>query len=172
MNREQKKEHLAMLKTMFDEASLVLVVRQSGMTVPELSELRHKVRGMDGQFKVTKNTLARRAVRETDYAYLEEFFEGQSAIATAQDPVAVTKVIFESAKDSDKMTLVGGGLGTQNLTLDDISTLAKLPSLDSLRAQLIGLLTTPASKMASLLQAPGRQIAQVLSAHANNSSSS
>ena len=117
-------------------------------------------------FRVTKNTLAKIALAETPYAPLEPLFTGPTAIAYSADPVAAPKAAVGFARRNEKLAIIGGALPGNLLTPEQVRALAELPSLDELRARLVGLLTTPAARLVGVLQAPGAQLARVLAAHA------
>jgi len=128
--------------------------------------LRDSQRHARGVFRVTKNTLAKRAIKGTAFEHLEPLFTGPTAIGFSSDPVAAPKAIVDFAKKNDKLKIIGGGLDGSLLTEAQVKALAELPSLDELRAKLLALLNTPATRIAGILQAPGGQIARVLKAHA------
>ena len=145
-------------------ATIVVVTRQSGMTVAEVTELRRQVRAAGASFKVTKNRLTRLALKGTRFEGLGDFFTGPTAIAYSEDPVAAAKVVAEYANSNEKLVIVGGGIGEQVLDPEGVKTLAKLPSLDELRGRIAGLLQAPAAKLVGVLQAPAGQLARVLAA--------
>ena len=165
MNRSEKAEAIAELNQIFKDASLMVVTRQSGLTVQEVTDLRRKVRAAGASYKVAKNRLTLRALEGTPFTALGPLFQGPTAIAYSKDPVAAAKVVSAFAKDNEKLTIVGGALGENTLDVAGVQALATLPSLDALRAKIIGLLQAPATKIAGVLQAPGGQVARVLSAY-------
>ncbi len=167
MDRMQKEALVAELRQTFDDNDLVVVTHQSGLTVAEASELRRQMRAAGARFKVTKNRLAKLALKGTRFEHLSDYFSGPTAIAVSADPVAAAKVTVEFANKNDKLTIVSGALGDKGLDADGIKALAKLPSLDELRGKIVGLLRAPASKLASVTQAPAAQLARVLGAHAS-----
>jgi len=167
VDRSEKEELVASLKTLFDEVGLVVVTQQSGMTVSEASDLRRKMRDAGASYKVTKNRLTRLALEGTKFEALQALFTGPTAIAASADPVAAAKVCVEFAKKNEKLTIVGGALGTKVLDQSMVENLAKLPSLDELRGKLIGVLQAPATKLAAVTQAPAAQLARVLSAYSS-----
>ncbi|MFN8721588.1 MAG: 50S ribosomal protein L10 [Rhodospirillales bacterium] len=167
MDRTEKAAAIAALHRTLQETQLVVVTHQLGLTVAEVTNLRGKMRAAGAGFKVTKNRLARIALKGTQFEGIDDLFTGPTAIAFSRDPVAAAKVVADFAKSSDKLQIVGAGLGNQVLNAEGVKALATLPSLDQLRAQLIGLISTPATRIAGVLQAPGGQIARVLSAYAN-----
>ena len=165
MDRSQKQEVVASLKTVFEEVSLVVVTQQSGITVAEASALRRQMRDAGANYKVTKNRLTRLALEGTKFEALQALFTGPTAIAVSEDPVAAAKVCVEFAKKNKKLTVVGGALGSEMLDQGMVESLAKLPSLDELRGKLIGVLQAPATKLAGVTQAPAGQLARVFSAY-------
>ena len=165
MNRSEKADAIAELNQTFKDASLVVVTRQSGLTVQEVTDLRRKVRAAGASYKVAKNRLTLRALEGTSFTGLGPLFKGPTAIAYSKDPVAAAKVIAAFAKDNEKLTIVGGAMGENMLDVAGVQALATLPSLDALRGKIIGLLQAPAAKIAAVLQAPGGQVARVLSAY-------
>ena len=167
MERARKEELVASLKLTFGDAGLVVVTHQTGMTVGESTDLRRRMREAGASFKVTKNRLAKLALVGTQYEGLVDLFEGPTAIAYSADVVSAAKVTDGYAKDNDKLTIIGGAMGQQILGIDEIKALAKLPSLDELRAKLAGLVKTPARNIAAVLQAPAGQLARVLSAYSD-----
>ena len=167
MRRAEKDQKIADLRQAFAGAEALVLTHQEGLTVAEATDLRRKMREAGASFKVTKNRLARIAIEGTPYAGLSDRFTGPTAVAFSADPVAAAKVASKYAKDNDKLTIVAGALGDQVLDVAGVEALAKLPSLDELRAKIIGLLNAPATKVAGVMQAPGAQLARVFGAYAN-----
>ncbi len=165
MNRSEKADAIAELNQIFKDASLMVVTRQSGLTVQEVTDLRRKVRAAGASYKVAKNRLTLRALEGTAFKALGPMFKGPTAIAYSKDPVAAAKVVSAFAKDNEKLTIVGGALGEKTLDVSGVQALASLPSLDALRGKIIGLLQAPATKVAGVLQAPAGQLARVFSAY-------
>lgn len=166
MDRGKKEALVAELRQTFDENELVVVTHQSGLTVAEASDLRRKMREAGARFKVTKNRLAKLALKDTKFEHLTDDFTGPTAIAVSVDPVAAAKVAVEFANKNDKLQIVSGALGEKGLDADGVKALAKLPSLDELRGKIVGLLQAPAGKLASVTQAPAAQLARVFGAYA------
>jgi large subunit ribosomal protein L10 len=166
MDRSQKAESVASLNAVFNEAGVVVVTRNLGMTVAQSTALRGKIREAGAAYKVAKNSLAKLAINDTDYSGLGELLSGPTALATSVDPVAAAKAVVEFAKTTDKIEIVGGSMGAQLLTADGVKALASLPSLDELRAKLIGLVQAPATKIAQLSTAPAAKLARVFGAYA------
>lgn len=166
MDRTQKSEAVAELNRTFNEVGVVVVTRNLGMTVAQSTALRNKMREAGASYKVSKNRLARIAAEGTPYAVLSDLLTGPTALATSTDPVAAARVINDFAKTNDKLEIVGGAMGGQILDANGVKALASLPSLDELRAKLVGLIVAPATKIATITQAPAAQVARVLSAYA------
>lgn len=165
MHRPEKEQLVATLNRTFDGAELVVVTHQSGMSVAEMTELRRRMREAEASYKVVKNRLARLALDGSKYADLAPLFVGPTAIAVSDDPVAAAKVAVKFAKENKKLEIAGGAMGERRLDIDGIKALADLPSLDELRARLIGMVQTPATRIAVVLQAPAGQVARVLAAY-------
>lgn len=166
MQRTEKEELVASLNRAFSEAAAVVVTRQRGLTVAEISDLRRKVRAAGGRFKVTKNRLAVRALSGTKFEGLADLLKGPTALAFSSDPVSVAKVTVDYSKANEKLTIAGGALGERVLGPDGVKALATLPSLEALRGRIVGLLMAPATKIAGVLQAPASQLARVVGAYA------
>ena len=166
MNRTEKGEVVSALHKTLAATTLVVVTRQVGLTVAEVSNLRRKMRAAGAGYKVTKNRLARLALKGTKYERLDPLFKGPTAIAYSADPIAAAKVAVEFAKDNEKLAILGGAIGEQVLDAKGVQALATLPSLDELRGKIVGLVQAPAVKVARVLQAPAGQLARVLGAYA------
>ena len=167
MDRAQKEKLVAELHQTFSEVNLVVVTQQSGLTVSEATDLRRRMRAAGASYKVSKNRLTRLALEGTKFTALKDLLTGPTAIASSDDPVAAAKVCVEFAKSNGKLVVIGGALGEQPLDVAGVTALAKLPSLDELRATLIGVLQAPATKLAAVTQAPAGQLARVMSAYAS-----
>ena len=166
MDRSQKADAVAQLNAVFNEVAVVVVTRNLGMTVAQSTALRGKIREVGASYKVAKNRLAKLAVAGTDYEGIGDFFTGPTAIAASADPVAAAKAVIEFAKTTDKIEIVGGAMGGQVLDAEGVKALASMPSLDELRAKLIGLIQAPATKIAQLTTAPAAKLARVFGAYA------
>ena len=166
MDRSQKKKLVDSLHDVLSKTELVVITQQFGMTVAEVTTLRRQMREAGANFKVTKNRLARRALEGTKFAKLAPLFKGPTAVAFSTDPVAAAKVAVTYANANEKLTIVGGAMGETLLDPTGVKALATLPSLDELRSRLVGMLQTPATRVAQVLQAPAGQLARVLGAYA------
>src|SRR5881398_206800 len=166
MDRSQKTDLVAELKSVFTETSVVVVTRNLGLSVAQSTELRLKMRDAGAQFKVAKNRLALIALEDTRYTPIGDLLKGPTALATSGDLVAAAKVAVDFAKTTDKFEIVGGAMVDTVLDVNGIKALAALPSLDQLRATIVGLIQAPASKIARTINEPGAQLARVFGAYA------
>jgi large subunit ribosomal protein L10 len=166
VDRTEKREFVSQLASVFAETSMVVVTQNKGLTVAEVSDLRRKMRAGGSTFKVAKNRLAALALDGTPFDGIKPMLKGPTALAWSRDPVAVAKTAVDFAKTNEKLVVIGGALGTQTLDAAGIRALADLPSLDTLRAGLVGMLQTPGTRIASVLQAPAGQLARVFGAYA------
>lgn len=166
MDRSQKAESVAFLTEVFNEAGVVVITRNLGLSVAQSTALRIKVREAGASFKVAKNSLAKIAAKGTAYEGMSDLFTGPTGIAASADPVAAAKVVVDFAKTNDKLEIVGGAMGSVVLNVDGIKALATMPSLDEMRAKLIGLIQAPATKIAQLTTAPAAKLARVFAAYA------
>lgn len=158
MNREEKTQLLAELTELFNNSETIVVSHYKGLTVSEVSELRDNIRKAGAGFRVTKNRITRLALKGTKFEALSELFVGPTAIAFANDPISACKACVEFAKTNEKLLVIGGAMGTGVLSVAEINRLATIPSMDELRAKIIG-----------LLQAPGAQLARVTKAYSEKS---
>ena len=166
MDRTEKHAFVASLAAVFADTSMVVVTRNDGMTVAQVTGLRSRMREAGATFKVAKNRLAILALDGTRFDGIKPMLKGPTALAWARDPVAVSKVCVEFAKTNEKLVLIGGALGAQTLDASGVKALSELPSLDTLRAGLVGMIQTPASRIASVVAAPAAGLARVLAAYA------
>ncbi|HWU74178.1 MAG TPA: 50S ribosomal protein L10 [Sphingomonas sp.] len=165
MDRGQKAAAVAELKQTFSEVGVVVVTRNLGLTVAQSTQLRTKMREAGASYKVSKNKLAKIALDGTDYLSLGDMLTGPVGLATSIDPVAAAKVVVDFAKTTDKLEIVGGAMGATALNVEGVKALATMPSLDELRAKIVGLIQAPAQKLASITQAPAGQLARVFGAY-------
>ncbi len=167
MNREQKEIFIKNIKTIVDENSLVLVFHYRGMSMNEMTDLRVQSFNSGCNIKVTNNRLAKLALKETNKVVLSDFFDGPTAIAYSNDPVSLTKLLVEFAKNNNNLVVLGGIMDNEILSVEKIEILSKLPALEEIRAKLIGLISTPAQKIASILTAPSGDLARVVNAYSS-----
>ena len=167
MDRAEKKELVAELNGVFKKASVVVVAHYSGLTVAQLQNLRKQMRDAGASVQVAKNRLAKIALEGTDVASIGSLLKGPTLIAYSDDPIAAPKVAVAFAKDNDKFVILGGAMGPTALNADSVKSLATMPSLDELRAKIVGLVQAPATKIAQLSTAPAAKLARVFGAYAN-----
>jgi large subunit ribosomal protein L10 len=166
MDRSQKADAVAQLSDVFNESGVVVVTRNLGLSVAQSTDLRAKMRDAGASYKVAKNRLAKLALKDTDYASIEEYLVGPTALAYSADPVAAAKAVVEFAKTNDKLEIVGGSMGSVALDADGVKALASMPSLDELRGKIVGLVNAPATKVVQLVNAPASKLARVFGAYA------
>ncbi len=153
MNREEKTQLLAELNELFNNSETVVISHYKGLTVQEVSQLRDNIRKAGAGFRVTKNRITRLALKGTKFEALSDLFVGPTAIAFANDPLSACKACVEFAKTNEKLVVIGGANAAGVLSVEDIKRLASLPSLDELRAKIIGLLQAPAAQLARVTKA-------------------
>ena len=166
MDRAEKKDAVAALNDVFSKSSVVVVAHYSGLTVAQIQRLRKQMKAAGASVQVAKNRLAQIALKGTDVASIGHLLKGPTLIAHSADPVAAAKAAVAFAKEHDKFVLLGGAMGKTALDVDGVKALATLPSLDELRAKLLGLITAPATKLAQLANAPAAKLARVFGAYA------
>jgi len=166
MDRAQKPVVVEELNRVFNEVNVVVVTRNLGLTVAQSTALRLKMRDAGATYKVTKNSLAKIATKGTVYESISDLLTGPVALASSIDPVAAAKVVVEFAKTNDRLEIVGGAMGSTVLDVNGVKALATMPSLDELRAKIVGLVQAPATKVVQIVQAPAGQLARVFGAYA------
>ena len=169
MDRAAKKELVTTLNGVFKGTNVIVVAQNSGLTVAQMQNLRKQMKHVGAAVRVTKNRLAKIALDGTDAAVIVPLLKGPIVIAYSGDPVAAPKVATDFAKAHDKFVILGGAMGKTALDRNGIQALATLPSLDELRAQIVGLIQAPATKIARVVSAPATKLARVVSAYANKS---
>ncbi|ARN80694.1 50S ribosomal protein L10 [Methylocystis bryophila] len=167
MDRAEKAQAVAALKEVFSKTSVVVVAHYSGLTVAQMQKLRKQARAAGATVQVAKNRLVKIALDGESAASIGPLLKGPTLIAYSDDPVAAPKVAATFAKDHDKFVILGGALGATALNPDGVKSLATMPSLDELRAKLVGLIQAPATKIAQLQTAPAAKLARVFGAYAN-----
>jgi large subunit ribosomal protein L10 len=172
VERAEKAELVASLNAVFKTTGSVVVSHNLGLTVAQVNDLRGRMAKAGAIVKVAKNRLAKLALDGTPAKEMANLFKGPTMVAYAADPIAAPKVATEFAKQNEKFVVLGGTLGGSLLDAHGVKALADLPSLDELRARLVGMIQTPATRLAVVLQAPGAQLARVLKAHADKNEAS
>jgi large subunit ribosomal protein L10 len=155
------------LNRVFSSTRVVVVAHYSGLNVAQMTTLRGRMREAGASLKVAKNRLVKLALKDTNVEHISDLFEGPTVIAYSDDPVAAPKVAAEFAKTHQNLVILGGAMGRTSLDARGVQALATLPSLDELRAKLVGMIKTPATRIAGVLQAPAGQLARVFAAYAD-----
>jgi large subunit ribosomal protein L10 len=168
ITKERKRELIKQYKEWMERSRALIVTEYTGLSMGQIDELRKKLREAGGEFHIVKNTLGEIAVKEVGLPVPEHYFEGSTAIGFAfEDAPAVAKTMTEFARASEFVKIKGGYLGNAPMSADQIKALADLPPLPVMRAQLLGTLLAPASKLVRILAEPGRQVAAVIKAYAD-----
>lgn len=168
MNKDEKKKAIDELHGKFSKAKSAVITGYSGINVEQITELRSKLRKAQVEYRVVKNTLARKASEGTGIEPLKDHFVGPVGIVLSyDDPVASAKVLYDFQKTQAKLEIKVGVMDGKLIKQSDIRTLATLPSLNVLRGKIVGLLQAPATRIAGVLAAPGGQIARVMKAKAD-----
>jgi large subunit ribosomal protein L10 len=165
VDRAEKREFVTDFNKVLKGSEVVVVAHYSGLTVAQMSTLRRQMKKQGAGVKVAKNRLAKIALEGTDVAHVASLLKGPTIIAYSGDPVAAPKVAVEFAKANEKFVILGGAMGATALNPDGVKALASLPSLDELRAKIIGLVQAPATKIAQLANAPAAKLARVFGAY-------
>ena len=166
MDRAEKREFVSELNEVFKASGSVVVASYAGVTVAQMNDLRSRMRASGGTVKVAKNRLAKIALQGTESEGVSSLFTGQTLIAYCDDPVTAPKIAVEFTKVSDKLVILGGAMGATTLDADGVKALATMPSLDELRAKLVGMIQTPATRIAQIVNAPAGAVARVIGAYA------
>jgi large subunit ribosomal protein L10 len=165
VTRDEKTAAIAALQEQFNKATMTLVASSTGLNVATVQKLRRELKKAGGEYKVAKNTLTRRALKETAFEHLDELMEGPTGLVFAYgDPVAVTKVLVKFAEDNEKLSVKAGVLDRKLLKESEIKELAKLPGREALLGMLLGLLQAPATQLLRTMQEPGARLVRLLDA--------
>ena len=153
MKREEKQQMIAQMSDVFKKAKLVVVVHNNGLTMPQTTALRNAIRADGANYKVAKNRLAKLALAGTPCESMADLLTGPTGIAYSEDEIAASRAVVKMAKESDKFVIVGGVMNGEKIDAAKVQQLASLPSLDGMRAKLVGLLQAPAAQLARLAKA-------------------
>jgi large subunit ribosomal protein L10 len=165
VERAEKREFVANLQEAFTSAGAIVVAHYTGLAVSEISAFRAKVRESGGTVKVAKNRLAKIALQGTEVEHMSDLFRGQTLVVYSADPIAAPKAAVDFAKANEKLVILGGAMGSKSLDENGVKALASLPSLDELRARIVGMISTPATRIAQVVKAPAGQVARVIGAY-------
>jgi large subunit ribosomal protein L10 len=167
VDRAEKKAFVATLHDVLKKTSVVVVAHYSGLTVAQMQTLRKQMRDVGASVQVTKNRLTKIALEGTEIASVGTLLKGPTLLAYSKDPVAAAKAAVAFAKDNEKLVILGGAMGKTVLNAEAVKSLATLPSLDEMRARLVGLIQAPATKLAQLANAPAGKLARVVQAYSD-----
>ena len=163
MQRAEKQEFVKKFNTALKGCEFLLVADYKGLNVNEISSLRNEIKSnADSNFRVAKNTLAKIAIKDTNFNILDKLFVGPVSVAYSNDPVTTSKVAVKFAKENDNFKILGGAMGDKELSIEDINNLASLPSMDEIRAKLVGLLVSTQTKIASILKVNQSNVVRVI----------
>ncbi len=168
MQRVEKQEFIKKFNSVLKDTDFLLVAHYKGLSVSEISSLRNQVKAKNSNFRVSKNTLTRLALKNTSFEMLEKLFVGPTSVAYSDDPVSTSKVMVDFAKDNENLKILGGAMGDQELTVDEIEKLASLPSMETLRAMILGLLNSSQSKIVFALQSQQSNVVRLINANFKN----
>jgi large subunit ribosomal protein L10 len=169
VDRAAKQDAITELNGVFKTSSVVVVAHYSGLTVAQMQQLRTQMRLAGAKVKVAKNRLAKIALKDTDAAVISDLLKGPTVLAYSGDPIAAPKAATDFAKTNEQFVILGGSMGKTALDPNAVKALASLPSLDELRAKIVGLVQAPATKIAQLVNAPAAKVARVVQAYASKS---
>jgi large subunit ribosomal protein L10 len=159
MNKDKKKVYIDEMKDFFSKTSSIFVTHYQGLTVKEIDQLRAEMRNHGILFKITKNKITKLALAGSKFSKLENLFSGPTAVAFSDDAITSAKILTKFAKNNKNLKIIGGIMDKEPLSIKEVEIIATLPTLDEARANIIGILATPAQKIISILLAPGSKIA-------------
>jgi large subunit ribosomal protein L10 len=166
VDRAAKRELVTLLRDVLSDTGVIVVARNDGLVAAQSAQFRSRVKAAGGTVKVAKNKLAALALDGTDAAGIKDLLKGPTILAYSKDPIAAAKTAVAYAKENDKLVILGGAMGKTVLDANGVKALAELPSLDELRAMLLGVLSAPASKFVRTLNEPASALARLISAKA------
>ena len=161
MNKEQKKNYITNIATQFENSKAIMVTHYQGLTMSDLDELRSQMREHGIKFKITKNRITKLALEKTKCKDLSSLFTGATAVAFSDDAIISARILSKFAKTNEKLKLLGGVMGTDVLDQAGVQNVANLPTLDEARANIVGILATPASKFVSILLARSEKMSNL-----------
>ncbi len=167
MNRKEKEELVKTLHDTFLNSSSIIVTHIKGLSVAETTSLRCNMREANCNFKVTKNRIVKLALKKTEYEHLESLFNGPTAIGSSNDAISPAKVLVKFSKENDKIKIIGGGMSSKSLSVQQINELASLPGLEGIRAKLIGLLNVSTGGLLRLINEPYTRLSRIISMKSN-----
>lgn len=164
MDRAEKRELVTTLNGALKDTGVIVVARNAGLVAAQSADFRRRVKAAGGTVKVAKNKLAALALNGTDAEGIQGLLKGPTILAYSKDPIAAAKIAVAYAKENDKLVILGGAMGRSVLDANGVRALAELPSLDELRAKLLGVIKAPAGKLVRTINEPGTALARLLKA--------
>ena len=161
MNKEAKKIYVEEMKKNFSANDSVMIAQYQGLNVNELDKLRKELRDKGILFKITKNRITKIAIKDTPKKDLEKYFTGPTAAAISSDPISTAKILTNFSKTNKNLKIVAGYMDGKVLDENEVAIIATLPSLEEARAKIVGILSSPAQNLVSILLAPGSKIANL-----------
>ena len=158
MSKTKKQTYIKEMKNFFSKTSSIFVTHYQGLSVKQIDELRSEMRKHGILFKITKNKITKLALEGTKFKKLENLFSGPTAVAFSEDAITSAKILTKFAKNNSNLRIIGGIMGEEPLSLEDVAKIATLPTLDEARGKIVGILTAPAQNIMSILLAPGSKI--------------
>ena len=169
VQRAEKQEFVKDFNSALKSSEFILVADYKGLNVTEISNLRKEIKSnSDSNFRVAKNTLAKRAIKDTNFNVIEKLFVGPTSVAYSNDPVSTSKIAVKFAKENENFKILGGVMGDKELSIDDINNLASLPSLEEIHAKIVGLLVSAQSNIVSILQENQSNLVRVINKKNDN----
>ncbi len=169
MDRTEKQQELATLKEKLTNAKQIVIADHTGINVADLTVLRRKLRGAKSEFRVSKNTLLRLAVKDTDLKILEKHFDGPTAVIFGYDePALPAKILYDSIKESEKPKFKAYYFDGKVYGLETLKKMAELPSREVIVATLIGTVEGPITQFIMVLEAASREFVGTLDALAKS----
>ncbi len=163
MQRSEKQEFVTEFNKALKNSEFLLVADYKGLNVSEISSLRKEIKSnSDSYFRVAKNTLVKKAIQDTNFKVAEKLFVGPTSVAYSNDPVSTSKILVKFAKENENLKILGGVMGNKELSVDEIKNLASLPSLEEIRAKIVGLLVSSQTNIVSILQKNQTNIVRVI----------
>ena len=161
MNKEQKKNYISEMETQFQNNEAVMITHYQGLTMSQLDELRGQMREHGIKFTITKNRITKIALEKTKCKELSNLFTGATAVAFSDDAIISARILSKFAKTNESLKLLGGIMGNEVLDQAAVQNVANLPTLDEARANIVGILATPASKLVSILLARSEKMSSL-----------
>lgn len=153
MNKIQKQDSIELAKSILSDNQMFILFDYKGLNAGDVVKLRNGLKDKNANMKILKNTLFKKAIDNTDFAFLKDYFHDQIAVSYSKDPIALANVVYNFAKENDKVVIKVASLDGKEISADVVKELASLGSIDDVRARFIGVLKAPGSQLARVLAA-------------------